>query len=180
MLRFRVQTIFAMIRQCSTLQLTHPLRTCQPTTIRHATRRLDTAVPIPSSNTEEIREAAYVSVLLQCAPAMYQFGISSGAAVGGATGISSGPAVSSLRMKEVLCLNGISSHTIWKSPPQLRMQKLITSQLQALRRGAAHVSLPTGLCNGPAVQQPLTPNDSSSTSRHYQPYFPGKQSAAYC
>jgi hypothetical protein len=61
-----------------------------------------------------------------------------------------------LRMKGVLCLNGISSNTIWTSPPQLRMQKLITSQLQALRRGAAQLSLPTGLPrNGPAVQQPL-------------------------
>jgi hypothetical protein len=37
------------------------------------------------SNTEEIREVAYVASLLQCAPAMYQFGISSGAAVGGDT-----------------------------------------------------------------------------------------------
>ena len=52
------------------------------------------------SNTEEIRESAYVASLLQCAPAMYQFGISSGAAVGGATGIPEfDPAVASLRMK---------------------------------------------------------------------------------
>ena len=65
-------------------------------------------------------------------------------------------------MKGVLCLNGISSNTIWTSPPKLRMQKLITSQLQALRRGAAQLSLPTGLPrNGPAVHQPLTPNDTA-------------------
>ena len=121
MLRARVQTIFAMIRQCSTQQLTHLLRTCPPATTLHATRRLDTAVantifritdsnqylppehsvPMKAvlsrfhlairlggdgfSNTEEIREVAYVASLLQCAPAMYQFGISSGAAVGGDT-----------------------------------------------------------------------------------------------
>ena len=92
---------------------------------------------------------------------MYQFGISSGAAVYGATGIPGfDPAVVSLRMKEVLCLKGISSNTIWTSPPKLRMQKLITSQLQALRRGAAQLFLPTGFPrNGPAVHQPLTPND---------------------
>jgi hypothetical protein len=199
MLRARVQTIFAMIRQCSTQQLTHLLRTCPPATTLHATRRLDTAVAntifritdsnqyLPPehsvlmkevlnrfhlairlggdgfSNTEEIRESAYVASLLQCAPAMYQFGISSGAAVGGATGIPGfDPAVASLRMKGVLCLNGISSNTIWTSPPKLRMQKLITSQLQALRRGAAQLSLPTGLPrNGPAVHQPLTPNDTA-------------------
>jgi hypothetical protein len=70
------------------------------------------------SNTEEIRESAYVASLLQCAPAMYQFGISSGAA----TGIPEfDPAVASLRIKGVLCLNGISSNTIWTSPPQLHM-----------------------------------------------------------
>ena len=45
---------------------------------------------------------------------------------------------------------------------EARMQKLITSQLQALRRGAAQLSLPTGLPrNGPAVHQPLTPNDTA-------------------
>ena len=33
------------------------------------------------SNTEEIREAAYAASLLQCAPAMYHFGITSGTAV---------------------------------------------------------------------------------------------------
>ena len=50
------------------------------------------------SNTEKIREVAFVVSLLQCAPAMYQFGISSGAAVGGATGIPGfDPAVASLR-----------------------------------------------------------------------------------
>ena len=54
-------------------------------------------------------------------------------------------------MKGVLCLNGV-----------LCLQKLITSQLQALRRGAAQLSLPTGLPrNGPAVHQPLTPNDTA-------------------
>jgi hypothetical protein len=66
------------------------------------------------SNTEEIRESAYVASLLQCAPAMYQFGISSGAVVGGAIGIPGfDPGVASLRMKGVLRLNGISSNTIW-------------------------------------------------------------------
>jgi hypothetical protein len=92
-----------------------------------------------------------------------KYGISSGAAVDGATGIHGfDPAVAPLLMKGVLCLYGISSNTIWPSPPQLRMQKLITSQLQALRRGAAQLSLPTGLPrNGPAVQQPLTPNDTA-------------------
>jgi hypothetical protein len=44
MLRARVQTIIAMIRQSSTQQLTHLLRTCSPATTLHATRRLDTAV----------------------------------------------------------------------------------------------------------------------------------------
>ena len=43
-LRARVQTIFAMIRQCSTQQLTNLLRTCPPATTLHATRRLDTTV----------------------------------------------------------------------------------------------------------------------------------------
>ena len=33
-----------MIRQCSTQQLPHLLRTCPPETTLHATRRLDTAV----------------------------------------------------------------------------------------------------------------------------------------
>jgi len=44
MLRARLQTIFAMIRQCSTQQLTHLLRTCPPATTLHAIRRLDTVV----------------------------------------------------------------------------------------------------------------------------------------
>ena len=99
MLRARVQTLFAMIRQCSTQQLTHLLRTCPPATTLHATRRLDTAVAntifylppkhsVPMkevlnrfhlairlggdgfSNTEEIRESANVASLLQCAPAI--------------------------------------------------------------------------------------------------------------
>ena len=136
MLRARVQTIFARIRQCSTQQLTHLLRTCPPATTLHAIRRLDTvvantifritdsnhylppeqSVPMKAvlnrfhlvfrlggdcfSNTEEIREVAYAASLLQCAPAMYQFRISSGAAVGGATGIHGfDPAVASLHMK---------------------------------------------------------------------------------
>ena len=199
LLRARVQTIFAMVRQCSTQQLTHLLRTCPPATTLHAARRLDTAVantifritdsnqylppehsvPMQAvlnrfhlpirlggdgfSNTEEIREAAYVASLLQCAPAMYQFGISSGATMGGANGIQEfDPAVASLRMKGVRCLNSITSDTIWTSPPQLRMQKLITSQLQARRRDAVQLSLPTGLPrNGPAVQQPLNPNTTA-------------------
>jgi hypothetical protein len=55
------------------------------------------------SNTEKIRESTYVASLLQCPPAMYQFGISSGAAMGDATGIAGfDPAVASLRMKGVL------------------------------------------------------------------------------
>ena len=110
MLRARVQTIFAMIRQCSTKQLTHLLRTCPPATTLHAARRLDTAVTntifriidsnqyLPPEHSvpmqavlnrfhRAIREVAYVASLLQCAPAMYQFGISSGATVGGANGI---------------------------------------------------------------------------------------------
>ena len=65
---------------------------------------------------EEIREVTYVASLLQCASAMYQFGISSGATVGGANSIQEfDPAVASLRMKGVRCLNGITSDTIWTS-----------------------------------------------------------------
>jgi len=53
-------------------------------------------------------------------------------------------------MKGVQCLNGITSATIWTSPPQLRMQKLIASQLQAFRQDAAPLSLPTCIPrNGP-------------------------------
>ena len=71
--------------------------------------------------------------------------------VGGATGIPGfDPAVTSLLMKGARCLNGITSDTIWTSPPKLRMQKMIVSQLQDLRRNAAPLSLPTGLPgNGP-------------------------------
>jgi len=57
---------------------------------------------------------------------MYQFGISPCAA----TGIHGfEPAVASLRMKGVRCLNGITSNTIWTSPPQLCMEKVIAVQL---------------------------------------------------
>jgi hypothetical protein len=80
------------------------------------------------SNTEEIRDGLSNTMLhpscnvhLPCIPGF-------------------DPAVASLRMKGVLCLNEISSNPIWTSPPQLRMQKLITSQLQALRRGDAQLS----------------------------------------
>ena len=199
LMRARVQTIFAMVRQCSTQQLTHLLRTCPPAATLHATRRLDIAVAntifritdsnqyLPPENsilmravlnrfhlairlggdgfskTEEIREVAYVASILQCAPAMYQFGITSGATVGGATGIPEfDPAVMSLRMKGVRCLTEITSDTIWTSPPRLRMQKMITSQLQALRRDAVQLSLPIGPPrNGPAVYQPLSPTEAA-------------------
>ena len=43
-MKARVQTIFAMIRQCSAQQLTHLLRTCPPSTTLHASLRLDTAI----------------------------------------------------------------------------------------------------------------------------------------
>ena len=65
---------------------------------------------------------------------------SSGVTVGGANGIQEfDPAVASLRMKGVRCLYGITSDAIWTSPPQLRTQKPITSQLQALRRDAVQL-----------------------------------------
>ena len=43
-MKARVQTIYAMIRQCSAQQLTHLLRTCPPSTTLHASLRLDTAI----------------------------------------------------------------------------------------------------------------------------------------
>jgi len=58
---------------------------------------------------------------------MYQFGISPCAATG-SHGFE--PAVASLRMKGARCLNGIASNTIWTSPPQLCMEKVIAFQLQ--------------------------------------------------
>ena len=113
---------------------------------------------------------------------MYQYGISSGAAVGSATGIHGfDPAVTPLLMKGVLCLYGISSNTIWTSPPQLR----ITSQLQALRRGAALFEvkeLPT-LLAGIAASGLLLIQPSSSafkTCYHLRHMFPVLGSRKFC
>ncbi len=50
----------------------------------------------------------------------------------------------SLQSKGVTCLSNSTSVNIWTFPPQIRMQKKISDQLQSLRRAAALRALPTG------------------------------------
>ena len=78
-------------------------------------------------NSEEIREAAYVGSLLQCAPTIRQF-----CATAGLLPTDTMVAMSihefelahqSLLSKGVTCLTALTSINIWTSRPQLRMRK---------------------------------------------------------
>jgi hypothetical protein len=111
-------------------------------------------------NSEEIREAAYVGSLLQCAPTIRQF-----CATAGLLPTDTMVAMSihefelahqSLLSKGVTCLTAVTSINIWTSRPQLRMQKRIADQLQSLRRAAALRALPTGPPNTGGALNPLT------------------------
>jgi hypothetical protein len=87
---------------------------------------------------------------------MYQFGISSGAAVGGTTGIHGfHTAVASLRMKGV---RDFIEHHLDITSAALHAE----ADYLPVTSCAAQLSLPTGLSrNEPAVHQPLTPYDTA-------------------
>jgi len=114
-------------------------------------------------NSEEIREAAYVGSLLQCAPAIRQFCATAGLLPTDTTVAMSihefELAHHSLLSKGVTCLTALTSINIWTSRPQLRMQKKIADQLQSLRRAAALRALPTGPPNTGGALNPLTHHD---------------------
>jgi hypothetical protein len=114
-------------------------------------------------NSEETREAAYVGSLLQCAPAIRQFCATAGILSTDTTIATClhefERAHHSLQSKGVTCLSASTSVNIWTSPPQIRMQKKISDQLQSLRRAAALRALPTGPPNTGGALNPLTHHD---------------------
>lgn len=113
--------------------------------------------------TEDIRHAAYVASILQCAPSMHAY-LPNGHQRQPTTTPSLAEfsdSVNLLRAHGVSCLTNIHFATIWHTT-NAKMQRSISQELQQRRQQREIESLPDlPPVHGPAIHQPLSPDDAA-------------------
>jgi hypothetical protein len=113
--------------------------------------------------TEDIRHAAYVASILQCAPSMHTY-LPNGHQRQPTTTLSLAEfcdSVNLLRTHGVSCLDNIHFATIWYTT-NAKMQRSISQELQKQRQQRELDSLPDlPPVHGPAIHQPLSPDDAA-------------------